>query len=231
MKVIEIRKDNIIYQRDDGTINVEPNTPYFRIKILEFGGDRIKHDIPIEGIEIMETFDDMIFNVTINGLTITTRPNMADSIVESFNNTDKLLKIFERYNNQKYNIKLLEGFLKEHGDRIKTVPEGFVVDDMFLVDRIGNAWFWKNGAKDQSHRTNISTGAICIVVKRSRNHKVVDPTHGGSVEIDELGFIILSKINFLLEPNLDDEVFVNQMPRGIVEKLKRNRESINKSFI
>jgi len=231
MKVIEIRKDNIIYQRDDGTINVEPNTPYFRIKILEFGGDRIKHDIPIEGIEIMETFDDMIFNVTINGLTITTRPNMADSIVESFNNTDKLLKIFERYNNQKYNIKLLEGFLKEHGDRIKTVTEGFVVDDMFLVDRIGNAWFWKNGEKDQSHRTNISTGAICIVVKRSRNHKVVDPTHGGSVEIDELGFIILSKINFLLEPNLDDEVFVNQIPKDIVEKLKRNRESINKSFI
>ena len=60
---------------------------------------------------------------------------------------------------------------------------------------------------------------------------IVDPTHGGSVEIDELGFIILSKINFLLEPNLDDEVFVNQIPKDIVEKLKRNRESINKSFI
>jgi len=179
----------------------------------------------------METYDDMIFNVTVNGVNITTRPNMADSIVESFNNTDLLLKIFDRYNTQKYNVKLLEGFLKEHGKRVRIVSEGFVVDDMFLVDRIGNAWFWKDGEKDVSHRTNISTGAICIVVQRTKGLTVTDPTHGGTVDIDQLGFIILSKINYLMDPNLKDNVFTQQMPKRILDVLKRNKSEYQKSFI
>lgn len=221
IKIIETNKSHIIFKNENGTVSIEPNTPYFRLKLLEFKGERIRHDIPIEGIEILETFNGMIFNISLNGQTITTRPNMADEVVSSFNNVDKLYKIFNDYNNNKYNIKLLEGVLEKYGERIKTHDLGFIIDDLFLVDRTGVAWNWKNGKRFTAHRTNLGSGAICIVVNKTQRLKL-QTSNNGLVEIDELGYIILSKIEFLLNPNVNDDVFISQLPKDTIEIIKRN---------
>ena len=150
MKILEKNKSHIIYKDDLGIVSIVPNTPYFRMKILEWKNERIKKDIPIEGIEIMETFNGMIFNISLNGQTITTRPNMADEVVESFNNVEKIYEIFNKYNDNKFNISLLEGVLAKYKERIKVVEEGFIIDDIFLLDRTGVAWFWDSDKKKKN---------------------------------------------------------------------------------
>ena len=224
MKILETNKSHIIYKEDNGIVCIVPNTSYFNMKVLENKNERIKFDLPIEGIEILETFNGMIFNISLNGQTITTRPNMADAVVESFTDTDKIYKIFDDYNNNKYNLKLLHGVLEKYGERIRTVPDGFVVDEVFLIDRTGVCWLWDNVTKtrDRTHRTNLGSGAICIVVNKTQRLKL--QTSGGLVEIDEMGYIILSKIDFLMNPNLDDNVFMSQVPKKIQTILLRNKE-------
>jgi hypothetical protein len=166
----------------------------------------------------------MIFNISLNGQTITTRPNMADAVVESFSDTDKIYKIFDDYNNNKYNLKLLRGVLEKYGDRIKTRPDGFVIDDIFLVDRTGVCWLWdnENNCRNKNHRTNLGSGAICIVVNKTQRLKL--NTKDGLIEIDEMGYIILSKIEFLMQPNLKDNVFMHQLPKKVTTILERNRK-------
>jgi len=222
MKILETNKSHIIYKEDNGIVCIVPNTSYFNMKVLENKNERIKFDLPIEGIEIIETFNGMIFNISLNGQTITTRPNMADAVVESFTDTDKIYKIFDDYNNNKYNLKLLKGVLEKYGERISTRPEGFVIDDIFLVDRTGVCWLWdaKNNCRDKDHRTNLGSGAICIVVNKTQKLKL--QINGGLVEIDEMGYIILSKIEFLMQPNLSDTVFMHQVPAKIQTILQRN---------
>ncbi|MDB4342174.1 hypothetical protein N9998_00350 [Nitrosopumilus sp.] len=224
MKILESNKTHIIYKEDNGVVSIVPSTPYFNMKVIECKNERIKFDIPIEGIEIIETFNGMIFNISLNGQTITTRPNMADAVVEAFTDTDKIYKIFDDYNNNKYNLKLLQGVLEKYGERIRTVPEGFVIDDIFLIDRTGVCWLWDNKLKQRntSHRTNLGSGAVCIVVDKTQRLKL--KTSGGLVEIDEMGYIILSKIDFIMNPNLEDNVFMHQLPIKIQTILKRNKE-------
>lgn len=223
MKILEENKSHIIYKEDNGIVSIVPNTSYFHMKIVEWKNERIKFDIPIEGIEVMETFNGMIFNISLNGKTITTRPNMADAVVESFNNAQKLFEIFDKYNNNKYNLQLLKGVLEKYGDRIQTFPEGFVVDKIFLVDRTGVCWIWDSDKKraNKSHRTNLGSGAVCIVVDKTQRLRL--KTSSGLVEIDEMGYIILSKIEFLIDPNLNDSVFMHQLPERIKTMLKRNK--------
>tara|TARA_R110002051_G_scaffold106272_7_gene179391 strand:+ start:63 stop:782 length:720 start_codon:yes stop_codon:yes gene_type:complete len=234
MDIIETNKHSIIYKEKpigeaSGVVTVVPNTPYFRMKVLENKGERIKKDIPIEGVEILETFNGMIFNITLNGVTITTRPNMADAVVESFDDIEKIYKIFDEYNNNKYNMSLLTGVLSKYGDRIKTFPAGFVIDNIFLIDRTGVAWFWdkeKQKINTDSKKTNLGSGAICIVVNKTQNLTL---KHNECIiKIDRMGYIILSKIEFLLNPNLKDNVFMHQLPKRIQTILQRN-EMINKS--
>ena len=227
MKILEKNKSHIIYKEDNGTVSIVPNTPYFRLKILEFKNERIKKDIPIEGIEIMETFNGMIFNISLNGQTITTRPNMADAVVASFDNVEAIYEIFNKYNDNKYNMNLLKGVLSKYGERIKVVSEGFVIDDMFLLDRTGVAWFWETEKKkkNQDRRTNLGSGAICIVVNKTKRLRIKDKD-GNVIEIDSMGYIILSKIDFLLNPNLNDNVFMQQLPNTIKEILKRNAAGV-----
>ena len=224
MKILESNKTHIIYKEDNGVVSIVPSTPYFNMKVIECKNERIKFDIPIEGIEIIETFNGMIFNISLNGQTITTRPNMADAVVEAFTDTDKIYKIFDDYNNNKYNLKLLQGVLEKYGERIRTVPDGFVIDDIFLIDRTGVCWLWDNKLKQRntSHRTNLGSGAVCIVVDKTQRLKL--KTSGGLVEIDEIGYIILSKIDFIMNPNLEDNVFMHQLPIKIQTILKRNKE-------
>tara|TARA_B110000495_G_scaffold82753_1_gene71193 strand:- start:61 stop:768 length:708 start_codon:yes stop_codon:yes gene_type:complete len=223
MKIIESNKHSIIYKEDNGTVSIVPNTPYWNLKIIENKNERIKFDLPIEGIEIIETFNGMIFNISLNGQTITTRPNMADAVVESFTDTDKIYKIFDDYNNNKYNMSLLHGILSKYGERISTVKEGFIVDGMFLLDRTGTAWNWDQDKKcKNTHvRTNLGSGAICIVVNKTQRLKLKGPD-GGLVEIDQMGYVILSKIDFLLNPNVDDGVFMHQLPPKTCKVLQRN---------
>ena len=41
MKIVEFRKDQLVFQDDQGNIDAVPNNPYWRLKLKRFNGDRI----------------------------------------------------------------------------------------------------------------------------------------------------------------------------------------------
>ena len=75
--------------------------------------------------------------------------------------------------------------------------------------------------KDNKHRTNLGSGAICIVVDKIQKLRLKQGD--GLITIDEMGYVILSKIEFLINPNLDDNVFMHQLPAKVTKVLELNK--------
>jgi hypothetical protein len=237
INIFDIRPSHIFYYAPNGDVVVKPNTPYFNTKLIKFDGERISNVIEsnllphpddfdfVEKITIQETFNEMIFNITIGNESITTRPTMADSVVASIDNQNEIIQIYNKYAGGCMNIELLESVLKHHGERIKIVDAGYIVDDVFLVDRKANAWNW-NGEINSDIDTNLSTGGICIVVNKTMYSKI--DTASGPVTIDPIGYQIIAKVSFLLNPNLNDHTFMQQIPDKTKEILKRQDPNIPK---
>ena len=175
MKIIEVRKNHIFIDKGNGEVGVEPNTPYFYHRLVVSNNERIFKEFPKDSITVQETFNEMIFNITVGNGVVTTRPSIANKLVQSLDDPEKIIDIFNEYRTNELNIKLLESILARYGERIRLINEGFLVDDLFLVDRDGCAFNWKNGNIDTSIRTNLSNGGICIVVNKMSNQEFVDP--------------------------------------------------------
>jgi hypothetical protein len=65
---------------------------------------------------------------------------------------------------------------------------------------------------------------LCIVVKGSPRKKGIK-TKIGIVELDEKLLEILAKINFLINPTLNDSIFTSQLPEWLSKTLKDEREA------
>ena len=238
INVFDIRRSHIFYKNEMGDVVIKPNTPYFYAKLIKFDGDRISNVIEPgfphpddfdfiseDKITVQETFNEMIFNITIGDESITTRPTTADNIVKNMYNRKNMEKIFTKYSEGTTNVALLESVLKTHGERVVTNERGWIIDDLFMVDRKSMAFNWDSKLKDinKKQHTNLSSHVICIVV--NKNHGITDApkidTAGGPVQIDPVGYQIISKINFLLNPNLKDTEFTSQVPKSTMEILQR----------
>lgn len=237
INVFDVRRSHIFYKNEIGDVVIKPNSPYFRAKLLKFDGDRISNTIkPLMAhpddfdyfdepeIVIQETFNEMIFNIRVGDDSITTRPTQTDNVVKNMYNAYAIKEIFVKYSEGTTNVELLESVLKSHGGRVRTIDDGWVIDDLFMVDRKSNAYNW-DAEKDciLPYNTNIGNNVICIVV--NKNHGITDmpkiDTPAGPVQIDPVGYQIISKINFLLNPNLNDSIVTKQIPASTLEILKR----------
>jgi hypothetical protein len=191
--IIETTNNELIIKDKNNSVSSVPKTPYFVTKHELFDGERII--TYIQDCKITETFNDMIFNVEIDGRTVQTRPIFADSICQAIMSKDRsalerLIPIIESGSAPR---SAMVSLLKIYGDRIKEVPTGFIIDDLFLVDMTGNA----NLINEKKF--------LCIVAPNTKDNNEV----------------ILSKILFLLNPNLGDEVFTRQLSNETLEILKR----------
>jgi hypothetical protein len=240
INVFDVKRSHIFYKNEMGDVVIKPNTPYFKAKLLKFDGDRISNTIEPSGrmphpddfdyeeeeeIMIQETFNEMIFNIRIGDDSITTRPTMANRVVENLDNVDEIKRIFKGYSEGTTNVELLESVLKTHNGRVVTIGEGWVVDDLFMVSRTGNAYNWDaENNRILEHRTNIGNSVICINVNKNPgiDGAFIDGPEG-RVKIDPVGYQIICKINFLLNSKivLSDKVAVQQMPTTTLEILKR----------
>ena len=62
MKILEEKKDFIIYKNDDNETIVTPNNVYNNLKLSEYNNERILYE---KGkYSIQETYDPMIFNIS-----------------------------------------------------------------------------------------------------------------------------------------------------------------------
>ncbi len=213
--VLEERKDLIVLILH-GKVQTMPLTPYTEAKYKHFNGNRIAYRFNNE-MEVQETYDDGIFNCTYKTaqMQIRKRNAIADSVLQHYRcgSTEAYERLFlQEYAERNY-IELLKFLLAGYRQRLRfeeNSGDGAIyIDGSFKVDRHGNAYV-KDGNEYRS---------ICIVVQGNLFETSVE-TPIGRVSLDEKALTILAKTMFLLNPNIEDEVFRRQIPPQVLAALQ-----------
>ena len=250
INIFEIGPSHIYYKDSSGDVIVRPNNPYWHSRLIDFDGERIGNVVDNSGLKphpddfdfpetmdvitVQETFNPMIFNITLQarGLneTITTRQVQANNVTRNLKNFDALKRIWMMYDSIVVETELLDSILEQYNGRVvfyeDESDQGYVIDDIFFVSSKGTAYVWKKsikqGGESQSNLPNGNvTRSICIVVNDYKKSSLLVKTAAGSVELDPKGFEVLSKIAFLLNPNLKDKTFMDQVPEETRQILRR----------
>ena len=215
--ILEERKDMFVLILH-GKVQTVPLTPYTEVKYKHFEGNRIAYRFN-EEMEVQETYDDGIFNCTYKTaqMQIRKRDAIAEAILQHYRcgSTSAYEILFLQEYADRNCIDLLKFMLAGYRQRLrfeenKNNEEAIHIDDSFKVDRHGNAY-----VKDDDH----SYRRICIVVQGNLSETGVE-TPIGRIPLDETALTILAKTTFLLNPNLEDEVFRRQMPSQMLAALE-----------
>ena len=202
------------------------NDNYNNLKYGQYEGERIHYEFNDEA-KIDETYDDRIFNCTYKDETMQVRKSedICQAIMNE--NLDDYSLVFKETYYEIHRIELITDLVKRsYGDRVVLKNDDtFVVDDRFMVDSKATAHYLKRGQSSKHTMDNDKRWEfLCIVVKGSPRKKAIK-TKIGLVELDEKLLEILSKINFLVNPNINDTVFTSQIPEWLSKTIKDEREA------
>ena len=220
--ILEERKDLLIVLLD-GKVATLSKTPYTILKHKYFQGRRIIYAFNnSDEMKLVETYDDGIFNAYLKSahLQIRKRDQVAEAILNHHDTGDTTL--YERLFSQEYaeqnRLDLLKHLLLEYRQRVRFSSNQFEVDSFFSVDQHGNAHVRDEPSKPNGWRS------LCLVAQGHLTPRYVE-TPIGPVQLDEKGLTILAKILFLLNPNLEDQVFTRQISEKLRRILEHNTSS------
>ena len=213
--VIEEREEQIIGTDKDGNLTILPNSLYYKIK-REMDG-RILYTMDEEH-QILETFDDRIFNIICGEHRFQSRPGVSDELAKIVRLHQKgdveALPNFKQLVDEMLSEKVFSEVVDEYfkGVRhLKTVRGVDGLIEKFVYKNI--IWIDKRGACYQKRPDDGGASHVCIVAngihRKSANYTV--PTKSGLKKINGLTMEIIAKIAFLLNPNFDDRVFTSQL--------------------
>ena len=224
--IIEEREEQIIGTDKTGNLVILPNSLYYKMK-REMGG-RILYKMDEEH-QILETFDDRIFNIICGGHRFQSRPGVSDELtkiiqahkkgdVEAMPNFKSI--VMDMLSEKVFSEVVDEYFKGVRG--LKTVRgndgliEKFVYKDLIWIDKRGACYQKINKHGRTTTQTNDGERAgshVCIVAnginRKSDGYTV--PTKSGLKKINGLTMEIIAKIAFLLSPNFKDSVFTSQL--------------------
>jgi len=218
MNILEIRPEQIICQVD-GIITTLPNSPYYSLKYLKYDSRRIAYTFSNKSY-VQETYDNRIFNCWCNGKHIQLRQDLSDNLAAAINHceTDGNVREYEELFNmalaEQPHWLILERYLNNIED-VKRTKQGFVIYDFFKIDYKGNAWVFH---KDEDPQLD-TWRSLCIVMQGHSDKSFLPNKMGEMVEVNALTMTILAKIIFLLNPDMKDGVFVNQLSEQLKVKL------------
>ena len=212
-----VRDDHlIVYYK--GVIMTKINDSYNQLKYGKYEGNRIFYKFSDEA-EVQETYDDRIFNCKYKDETMQVRK--SEDICNAINNDnlDDYAIVFKETYYEIHKIELITDLVKRsYGERVQLKNDDtFVVDDRFMVDSKATAHY---GTKS----SNKNWKFLCIVVK-GRPRKKAIKTKIGLVELDEKLLEILAKINYLLNPDVNDTILTGQLPEWLLKTLTDEREA------
>jgi len=214
-----VREDHLVVYFD-GKIMTKINDNYNNLKYGQYNGERIHYEFNDEA-KVDETYDDRIFNCTYKDETMQVRKSedICQAIMNE--NLDDYALVFKETYYEIHRIELITELIKRsYGDRVKLRNDNtFVIDDRFMVDDKATAHYSKRN-NDSDKRWEF----LCIVVK-GRPRKKAIKTKIGLVELDEMLLQILAKINFLINPNITDSIFISQLPDWLSKTLTDEREA------
>ena len=176
-----------------------PRIGYFKLKYLIHKGERIDHKWR-ENRYILETYNDGIFNCCFDDQRMQISDSMAVAEVILSDNVNAYKTLFVKWYSLKMQREIVNAMLNPFKKRITICDDMFVVDGIFAVNehaeaqvRVGDKW-----------------KGVCIVASHISSGTMSLPGLG-TVEINDLTAVIVAKLYFLLNPNVNDQVFTQQL--------------------
>jgi len=225
MNILEVRPEQIIFEKD-GEVQTRPNSPYYSMRHVTYKGNRIAYTFSDKSY-VMETFDERIFNCWNNGQRLQFRQDLSDRLAlaikfhEDYLGTTAYDDLFKEAFNEIPNWDILHAYLKNIED-VRYTRSGYKIHDGdFKIDFKGNAW-----TTSKFSETLDNWNSLCIVMQGKGHTYLADggvlpDSNGEMTKINALTMTILSKIMFLLNPNLSDKVFTNQLSESVLSKLRQ----------
>ena len=217
--IIDESDDNseILVRAEDGKIESIANTPYWRLKMEKFEGERMYWKFN-DDVELQETYNNGIFNLFWGDDVINIGIEYQDDVATAIktNNLKGMDKLYHAHKRNVYKKEMIKNVISSYGDRIEITDRGFIIDDLFMVDRHGTAYRRNKEGK------KIDWKFVCIVAKSKK--KSMRLPNGVDIIISDLDDTIIAKMLFLLHHDTchKDNVFMDQLDPELREIIYRN---------
>ena len=239
MKILEVRPEQVICLEATGVVTTRPNSPYYSMRYFKYNSKRINY-IFTDKSYVRETYDERIFNCWHEGARVQLRQDLSEKLCaainhhEMYGNIREYAKLFKTAFEEIPSWDILDLYLKNIRGVEKT-QEGFVVYGDFLIDYQGNAWVRPPNEKfvlDNSKKFEERWYSLCIVMKGTKHSYKADDgaslpdEFGTMVKVNALTMTIISKLMFLLNPNLKDQAFTGQLSKNLLVRLTKLRGGV-----
>lgn len=241
MKLLAKRK-NVYVVEDKGKVKTILNDKYNEVKLEHYNGERIFYDFG-NGLKVQETYDERIFNCYKNDVIINIRDGgkIAEFILDK--NATGYSEYFTSHYYQQHKSEFMDKIIESYGDRVVKVEDGYIVDDLFKVNNQGSSYFfsetdkghWDNQQEVLVHGEHAkgrdgNWHFLCTVAQGKFLKMSID-SEIGALELDETTMTIIAKINFLLNPNTNDSVFMNQLPESLRKILRAEKDEKDEGIL
>lgn len=236
MRVLEVRDEQVICQVGN-KITTRPNSPYYSLRYFHYDGQQIGY-IFSDDCYVRETFDDRIFNCWCKGVRFQLRQELSENLAKAiknhmeFGNLQEYVDLFQIAWEEEPDWPMLDVYLN-NVEGVERTNIGFVVNQSFLIDFKGNAWVRDEEAEEKRNhvfadqKTSPMDGwtSLCIVMQDSgHSYKATEgqlvDNAGNLQKASSLTMTIITKIIFLLNPNLDDTAFTGQLSKNLLARLR-----------
>lgn len=228
MKILEIRPEQVICQEKNGNISTRPNSPYYSLRYFTYNNRRIGYTFSDKSY-VMETFDERIFNCWHEGKRIQLRQDLSEKLAAAitrhsdYGNMRDYAELFNVAFDEQPNWEILQQYLKNIKG-CQQIKDGYIIYEDFKIDLKGNAWV-RPQREHEGQKKLDPWDSLCIVMKGSRHvykseeSSFLPDNYGNMVEVNALTMTIVSKIIFLLKPDLKDDAFTAQLSKNLLFKL------------
>ena len=125
-----------------------------------------------------------------------------------FNDEKYIIELLKNEKQNEFNTNFLLQALNCYLDQLKFDQDEIIINGLFSVDKNAQAYYLDNNIKSR----------LCIVAS---NLQILEyNTILGKININSRTLEIIHKVLFLLNPNLNDSVFMNQLPKNIRDIIK-----------
>ena len=226
-EILDVKPEQFIMLSDEGDPFTMRNTPYNVERIIMNGDRRIHHWFDEEN-HLQETYDQRIINCTYRGRLFQTRPEFSDGICLAIRRDRErdpgavtaYQEIVARAERETPMYDILDMFTRQMTGVTRTKEGYWVQDGRFLVTLRGNTDIYTDGKR---------TGGLCLVMRTTGTRGLLPGPKGGVVRANDLTLTIISKIFYLLRPDLTDRVFVQQCPPPLRAYLRAREEALRRS--
>lgn len=207
-------RDGVYIVMRNGKVSTIVKDDYMELKLEHYKGNRIFYEFS-DGVKIQETYDDNVFNCYYKGIVINVRDGNGLARLIKDKNESGYIELFKEHYFTTHRTELLDKVIKSYGERVEKTPKGYVIDGIFMVDNKGTSFYRRNRPTVDGNIWEF----LCTVAQKGVR-KVNIETEIGLLELDGTCMTILAKIGFFCNPNIEDRVFMNQLPDKIQKLLR-----------